>query len=203
MLHAHRGCRGRVACDRGAPRRALPLRLVHQRQRRLRGAGVRDLPLLADGEPYESALALKHRELDLALVFGFDHWPAWVDYGGLGVCSPNELELVPLFDDPFLLVCPRDHPLARPDQLSLAHLEKQRIIGGAPWAEGLRQACERAGVQARFDLSHRATGFEAYQSLVAAGGGLTFMPRLALGWLREELVARHVPGAPVRRVSAA
>jgi len=157
----------------------------------------------ADGEPYESAVALSKRELDLALVFGFDHWPAWVDYSGIGVCAPGELELVPLFDDPFLLICPRDHPLARPDRLSLEHLEGQRIIGGPPWAEGLRGVCERAGVQARFDLSHRATGFEAYQSLVAAGGGLTFMPRLALGWLREELVARPVPGAPVRQVSAA
>lgn len=157
----------------------------------------------ADGEPYESALRLKQRELDLALVFGFDDWPVWIDYDGRNVCAPGEVELLPLLDDPFLLVAPRDHPLSGAPDLSLRALDGERVLSGAPWAKGLRRACEAVGAEPLFDLSSRATGFEAFQALAAAGRGVTFMPQLALGWLQDGLVATPLEGAPVRHVSAA
>lgn len=157
----------------------------------------------ADGEPYESASRLRMRELDMAVVFSLDHWPAGRDYQGVTVCPESELDHRRLMEDPYLLVLARDHPLASVPELGLEALAGQTVLGGPPWRPDLEAACEAAGVEVRFDSSYRATGFEAFQAFVAAGRGHTLMPRLALGWLREDVVARPLVGGPVRRVTAA
>ena len=109
----------------------------------------------------------------------------------------------PLFDDPYLLVAPADHPLAREETIALAQLTGERVLVSKPCERTLRRICAEADVEPEFDLSCQGTGFEALQSLVAVGHGLTLMPRLSLGWLREALVARPVEGAPVRHVKTA
>lgn len=158
---------------------------------------------LFDGEPYESAAQLKARELDLAVVFDLDGWPAGTAYDGRAVCNDDELECVGLFDDPYLLVMPSDHPLAARGTVPLEDLDGETILGGAPWIDGLVAACADAPRRPRFDFSCRATGFEAFQALVAARRGLTLMPRLSLGWQRAGLVALSLEHAPVRHVKAA
>jgi len=157
----------------------------------------------ADGEPYESASRLRMRELDMAVVFSLDHWPAGRDYQGVTVCPDSELDHRRLMEDPYLLVLARGHPLASVPELDLEALAGQTVLGGPPWRPDLEAACEAAGVEVRFDSSYRATGFEAFQAFVAAGRGHTLMPRLALGWLRDDVVARPLVGGPVRRVTAA
>lgn len=157
----------------------------------------------ADGEPYESARLLKGRALDLAVVFSLSSWPVGRDYEGVTVCPEAELEMVPLLEDPYLLILARDHPLASMPRLELEALAGETVLGGPPWRPDLATACQAAGVDVHFDASFRATGFGAFQAFVAAGRGLTLMPRLALGWLRTDVVARPLRGAPVRRVSGA
>lgn len=66
---------------------------------------------LADGEPHESIVRLKERELDLAVVFDFDHRALSADFDGRVICRDSEIECADLFDDPFLVVLPRDNPL--------------------------------------------------------------------------------------------
>jgi len=77
------------------------------------------------------------------------------------------------------------------------------VLVSAPWERTLRRICAEADVEPEFDLSCQGTGFEAMQSLVSIGQGITFMPALSLGWLREALVARPVEPAPVRHVKTA
>lgn len=156
-----------------------------------------------DGEPYESAVRLKAGELDLAVVFDFDAWPAGTAYDGQPVCDNGALECVQLFDDPYQLVAPRDHPLATRRAVPLEDLSGETIIGCAPWIDALAAACANAPRPPRFDCSCRATGFEAFQALVASGRGLTLMPGLAQGWRRADLIALPLEGAPVRHVKAA
>lgn len=67
---------------------------------------------LADGQPHESVARLRERELDLALVFDFHRRPLSYDPDGRLPCQDSEIECVELFDDPFVAVLPRDHPLA-------------------------------------------------------------------------------------------
>jgi len=157
----------------------------------------------SDGEPYETLASLSENKLDLAVVFELDDWPYTMDYRGINTCREPQFECAPLFDDPYLLVAPADHPLAREETVALAQLTGERILVSKPWERTFRRICAEADVEPEFDLSCQGTGFEALQSLVAVGHGLTFMPRLSLGWLRETLVARPVERAPVRHVKTA
>ncbi len=157
----------------------------------------------SDGEPYENLAMVSENQLDLAVVFELDDWPSHMDYHGINTCRAPQFECVPLFDDPYLLVLPADHALAAQETVALAQLTGERILVSSPWERTLRKICAEGDVTPEFDLSCRGTGFEALQSLVAIGHGLTFMPRLSLGWLREALVARPIEPAPVRHVKAA
>lgn len=156
-----------------------------------------------DGEPYENIVRLRARELDLALIFDFDHWTAGRDYDGVTLGDEEALECIPLFDDPFLVVLRKDHPLAGCSPITLDQLAGERILGGSPWAEELRAVAALVDLDIRIDPSCRATGFEAFQVFASVGRGVTLMPRLALGWLRDGVVARPLEGGPIRHVKAA
>lgn len=162
---------------------------------------------LCDGEPYESAARLRSRELDLALVFSLDNWPAAMDYEGNLVAREDEIETLPLFDDPFLLLLPEGHRLAAPDEVKLADLAEERIIGSpvgcAPWGVDLEHICAEAGVELMFQAAYRSADFQAQQALVASGLGISLLPRLAAGALRDDVVIRPLMNAPVRHVALA
>ncbi len=157
----------------------------------------------SDGEPYENLSLLSENKLDLAVVFELDDWPPHMDYRGINTCREPQFECFPLFDDPYMLVLPFDHPLAAEQSIALDQLTGERILVSTPWERTLRRICAEAGVEPEFDQSCKGTGFEALQALVSTGHGLTFMPELSLAWLRDALVARPVEQAPVRRVKAA
>ena len=157
----------------------------------------------SDGEPYENLALLSENKLDLAVVFELEDWPNTMDYRGINTCREPQFECVPLFDDPYLLVLPVDHPLAREETVALDQLTGERVLVSTPGEPTIRRICAEADVEPEFDVSCQGTGFEALQSLVAIGQGITFMPALSLGWLREALVARPVERAPVRHVKTA
>lgn len=156
-----------------------------------------------DGEPFETLEAIGDNELDLAVIFELDEWPARLDYRGVSATADFPVESVPLFDDPFLLVLREDHPLAASEMITFEETGDEPILVAPPWHRDLEKACNVTGLQPKLDFSCRGTGFEALQSLVSAGHGLTLMPRLALGWLRDDLTARRLEMAPVRHVRAA
>ncbi|MBA2522792.1 MAG: LysR family transcriptional regulator [Solirubrobacterales bacterium] len=156
-----------------------------------------------DGEPFETLEAIGENDLDLAVIFELDEWPARADYRGVDARSQFPVDTVPLFDDPYLLVLRKDHPLAANESITLEEASGERILVAPPWHRDLERAFSVAGLEPTLDFSCRGTGFEALQSLVSAGGGLTLMPRLALGWLREDLTARVLEEAPVRHVKTA
>lgn len=162
---------------------------------------------LIDGEPYETVARLQARELDLAVVFEIDGWPVTADYAGREVCSAPDLVCEALFDDPFLLVVPRGHPLAREGSVGLQQLAGQRIIGSPqhcpPWGADLLRASAAARVKLSFDDTYRTVDFAALQAVVATGRGVSLMPALATRHLRGDLCAIGLEGAPIRRVSAA
>lgn len=155
-----------------------------------------------DGEPFESLEAIAADELDLAVVFELDGWPAGSDYKGTNVVPEFRTNSVPLFDDPYLLILREKHPLAASETIALEQIGEEPLLVAAPWHRDLERAFRDAGLEPKFDPSCRGTGFEALQSLVSTGHGLTLMPRLALGWLRDGLTARPLEDAPVRHVKA-
>lgn len=111
-----------------------------------------------------------------------------------------------LLVEPYVVVLPRDHPLAAMPQIGLADLAGERLI-----AEGmadttcsgiLRRAYAASGANPRYVA--RTSDHHAAVALVSAGVGLTLLPRLAMGRLSEDLLEREVAGdaAPSRRIVA-
>ena len=110
----------------------------------------------------------------------------------------------PIFDEPFLLLVPEDHALARKKSVKESDLEGERILlldEGHCLRDQALEVCRRAGA----DTTHedfRATSLETLRHMVAAGMGVTFLPALAQKGSRARTVALpFAPPAPVRRMA--
>lgn len=109
-----------------------------------------------------------------------------------------------LLVEPYVAVLPDSHQLAQLTEVSLADLAGERLI-----AEGMadttcaaivRRAYAASGALPRYVA--RSSDHHAALGLVAAGLGITLLPRLAMGRLERGLVERPVAGdaAPSRRI---
>jgi DNA-binding transcriptional LysR family regulator len=150
---------------------------------------------MVEGEPDEAAARLKAGEVDLALVYDHESTPDLL---------PPELELAHLADDRYDALLPIDHPLAKRRRLGLADLADEPWIGSGSTA-GCRKITEAVCREAGFapKVAFESDETLACQALVAAGVGVTIMPRLALTAIHPGIVARRLADAPVRRILAA
>lgn len=150
---------------------------------------------MIEAEPEEAGVRLRTGDADLALVY---------DHASLTDLLPADLELVHLLDDRYEAILPAGHRFARRRRLSLSDLAEDPWIASTG-ACGCRQitesVCREAGFQPR--VAFEADETTAAQALVAAGVGVTLLPRLALTALHPGVVARTLTDAPVRRVWAA
>lgn len=156
-----------------------------------------------DGEPFESLARLRQRELDLALVFDFDRWPAGMNYDAVLVCPDSEVDYIELFDDPFCLVLPTTHRLAGHETVELAELRDELVLGYGPWGADLQHLCLELGFEPRFDASYHTAEFDSFEAFVALGRGVTLMPALALARSRADVAVRPLDPAPTRHVKLA
>jgi molybdate transport repressor ModE-like protein len=124
---------------------------------------------LVEAEPPEAWAAVRAGEADLALVFGYDGPPA----------DDGDLTWLPLAVEPVDLVLPPDHPAAARRAVRLGDLAHDTWIGGCQRCrQHLVDRCRTAGFEPR--LSHETDDYVAVQALVAAGLGVTLLPRSAL-----------------------
>lgn len=159
------------------------------------------------GEPFELLPLLRERELDLAIVFTFDRWPAGRDYEGRTVCRDDVARYESLFDDPYCLITPEGHRFADMDRIPVSQLAGERIMGnprsGSPWAPDFIAACELAGFHPEFEDSYYDWDFQSMQAFVATGRGITLLPKLGLGVMRPGVLMKTLDDGPRRRISAA
>src|SRR5690606_6034920 len=99
-----------------------------------------------------------------------------------------------LLDDPYCLVLPKGHPLAAKRVINLADLADEPWVGNE-WPAGpclkiMLDACAAAGFSPNFVVE--SGDYVTAQGFVAAGLGVSLIPRLGLS-------NRH-PGIVVRRV---
>ncbi|CEJ11395.1 Hydrogen peroxide-inducible genes activator [bacterium YEK0313] len=103
---------------------------------------------------------------------------------GLTIVAANrwDLEIRPLMKEPFVLVCPDRHPLARKATVNWQALEGEPLVRIAPQT-GNRVLIDdalgsrRENLDWRYEVQHVATAV----GMARAGIGLTIVPRLALG----------------------
>ena len=97
----------------------------------------------------------------------------------LGASDP-ELTFEPLIEDPFVLACRRDHPLAARESLTWTDLEGQPLVAVSRTSGNrilLDAALVRAGV--RLSWSYEVTHLSTSLGLVEAGLGISVLPKLA------------------------
>ena len=149
---------------------------------------------MVEAEPEEAYTLLRTGEIDLAIVYDHDSVP--------GTLQPD-LELTPLVEDSYDVILPADHPLAKRSKLSLADVADEPWIAST-LANGCRRITEEVCRQAGFEprVAFEADDTLACQALVAAGVGVTLMPRLALTSIHPGVVARDLTDRPRRKVWA-
>lgn len=85
-----------------------------------------------------------------------------------------------LFDDPFLLACAKNHPLAKRASISMADLADETLLlldDGHCLRNQALEFCYLA--RAHESGEFRATSLETLRHMVAAGTGMTLIPKIA------------------------
>lgn len=115
----------------------------------------------------------------------------------------DNLDYVPLFDEPFVAAFPAQHRLAQRSSIKLAELHDETLL---LLEEGhcLRdQALEVCGAQQQME-EVRATSLETLRQMVGIGIGITLLPALAAQTTPRHSTIKMVPfkhPAPYRRIA--
>ena len=118
--------------------------------------------------------ALRAGDIDLGITFDFPEVSADIGEG---------LELHHLLDDPFDLVVPRTHRLARRRRIGVADLASEGWLlpdfgPDSPSLQMIHRRCAAAGFEPR--IVFRINDCQMTQAMVAAGFGIALLPRLML-----------------------
>ena len=150
--------------------------------------------MVTEADPLVSLARVRVRELDLGIVFEYDHVP---------LPSDPRLELELLLEEPLRVVLPAAHPVARQRAVRLLDLADETWIRSttrsscSPFTE---RACRAAGFEPR--VRFEFDDYTAMQNLVASGAGVAFAPDLGLSRLNPGVAVRPIAFGPKRRVHA-
>ena len=122
--------------------------------------------------------------------------------------TDQSLDVSPLFDEPFFLACPSDHPLAEIAEVRQSDLQRQRLLlltDGHCLRDQALAVCGLAELPADQDRADfRATSLETIRQMVAAGMGCTLLPAMAIDSERDHRLAiRPLAGNASRRIGLA
>jgi DNA-binding transcriptional LysR family regulator len=151
--------------------------------------------VVRDAEGHQGITHLLDGDADLAIA---------VEHRGSPRPDDRRLARIPLYAEPFVAVLPPTHPAADQDTIELAMLANDDWVmtaPGNPIRDVVVLACEQAGFQPR--IVHQSDDFRAVAALVAAGGGVSLVPRLAVPAPTLALIRPLPDPVPTRRVYAA
>ncbi|MGX5182134.1 LysR family transcriptional regulator [Streptomyces avermitilis] len=122
-----------------------------------------------------------------------------------GEAGHEGIRLVHLLDDPYRVVLPEGHRLADREVVELSELAEEPWVGSewpGPCLDAQLDACAAAGFRPGFVVE--SGDYLTAQGFVAAGLGVSLIPRLGLGGRPAGVVVREVRGPePVRTIYAA
>jgi DNA-binding transcriptional LysR family regulator len=145
---------------------------------------------LRQHEPDPALRGVRAREIDLAVVYGFDGPP-----GG------GDLTWRHLFDDPYVAALPAGDPLAARDDVTLAELADHRWVCPPPDHEHARVLRGLSAQHGDFepDVAFETGDIAMVQPLVASGLAVSVVPALALHPLHAGVVLRPLRSLPLAR----
>ena len=131
-----------------------------------------------------------------------------LDLGILALpAAADGLATAELFDEPFTLAVPANHPLAARDRVRVADLEGETLLlleDGHCLRDQALEVCSR--IHLGDEQDYRATSLETLRQMVAAGHGVTLLPQLAaaspVGTARSLRIKPFGNPPPVRTIGA-
>ena len=93
----------------------------------------------------------------------------------------DNVETMHLFEDEFLFACPKDHALARAEQVCPADLRQQDLLlleDGHCLRDHALEACKLS--DSELSIPYQATSLNTIVQMVANGIGVTLLPQMAL-----------------------
>jgi LysR family hydrogen peroxide-inducible transcriptional activator len=131
-----------------------------------------------------------------------------LDCGIIALPMPTEgLETEVLYDEPFTLAVPANHPLADRDRVRLEDIKDETLLlleDGHCLRDHALSVCSR--IRLNQEQDYRATSLETLRQMVAAGHGITLLPELAaatpVGTARGLKIKAFTRPAPVRTIGA-
>ncbi|MFO7857472.1 MAG: LysR substrate-binding domain-containing protein [Ectothiorhodospiraceae bacterium] len=124
-------------------------------------------PILHEDRTSHCLEKLRHGHLDMVLI-------------AVPVEGADAFPQAALFEEPFLLAAPSEHPLARSPSLSLDDLSAARVLlleEGHCLRDQALSLCYAAG--AREATEFQATSLETLRQMAMSGAGITLLPELA------------------------
>ncbi len=113
----------------------------------------------------------------------------------------DKLEFISLFDDPFVIGVPDDHPLAERNELDIEHLRAHEILlleDGHCLRDQAMEVCHRLGTQ--YNKGFQATSLETLRQMVKAGTAVTLFPTISLAGHTQIKTIPFKPPAPTRTI---
>jgi DNA-binding transcriptional LysR family regulator len=159
---------------------------------------------LVEGDPYGMLPLVIARELDLAVVFQYAGLPASISFDARATADEHRLTMVPIEDEPMVVVAARDHRLAKRHRVHAAELRDEPFIPVCPMMPTYPGVETHLGFHPRFAAVETAD-YQAILGLVAAGIGIALVPRMAVQQARrEDLAALPLAGRTTcRRINVA
>ncbi|GAA0477061.1 LysR family transcriptional regulator [Streptomyces olivaceiscleroticus] len=148
---------------------------------------------LLEVDPNRAISHVVRGEADLAVVHDWHNTPLAV---------PSSLSVAELGVDIADVALPAGHALARREVLTPYDLQEERWIGqgsGAMCHEWLMRSFSGLGTEP--DIAYQIEEYESQVSLLAAGLGVTMLPRLGRGTLPPTVRVIAMDPAPSRRLS--
>ncbi|MER7986921.1 LysR family transcriptional regulator [Streptomyces noursei] len=149
---------------------------------------------LLESDPNRAVSLVVRGEADLAVVHDWHNTP---------LTLAGSLSVTELGEDIADVAVPSGHPLADRDALTPYDLRQERWIGqgaGAMCHEWLVRCFSDLGIEP--DIAYQIEEYESQIALLAAGLGVTMLPRLGRGVLPTTVRVVPMRPAPSRRVSA-
>jgi LysR family hydrogen peroxide-inducible transcriptional activator len=131
-----------------------------------------------------------------------------LDLGILALPVPADgLETAALYDEPFTVAMPSNHPLAERERIRLEDLRGETLLlleDGHCLRDQALEVCSR--IRLNEEQDYRATSLETLRQMVAAGHGITLLPELAaatpVGTARGLRIKPFAKPAPARTIGA-
>jgi DNA-binding transcriptional LysR family regulator len=152
---------------------------------------------IAEGMPSSLIRQLRAGDLDLAVVF---------DFPAAGEDIGDGLDLHHLLDQPFDIVLHPSHARAAEKRVRPADLADEDWLlpdfgPESPTLKLIGRMCAAAGFEPR--VAFRVNDCQVTLAMVAAGEGVSILPRLMLDPLHAHVLVKPVEGdAPIQRVAA-